>query len=60
MRVTSDESGKICFAPEEWQTGMQSFSRLAATQRQPKKEKLKKYLLQIPKPSVRKTFKRGQ
>lgn len=39
MRVASDESGKLCFAPEEWRTAKQIasyFSRLAATQRQQK------------------------
>ncbi|PFX33632.1 hypothetical protein AWC38_SpisGene1492 [Stylophora pistillata] len=37
MRVARDESGKLCFAPEEWRTAKQIvsyFSRLAATQRQ--------------------------
>jgi len=33
------------------------FSRLAATQRKQKKH-MEKYLLQIPEPSVKKTFKR--
>ena len=39
MRVARDESGKLCFAPEEWRTAKQIasyFSRLAATQRQQK------------------------
>ena len=39
MRVARDESGKLCFAPEEWRTAKQIasyFSRLAATKRQQK------------------------
>jgi len=39
MRVARDESGKLCFTPEEWRTAKQTayhFSRLAATQRQEK------------------------
>ena len=39
MRVARDESGKLCFAPEEWRTAKQIasyFSRLSATQRQQK------------------------
>lgn len=39
MRVARDESGKLCFAAEEWRTARQIasyFSRLAATQRQQK------------------------
>ena len=39
MRVARDESGKFCFAPEEWQPAKRIasyFSRLAATQRQQK------------------------
>lgn len=39
MRVARAESGKLCFAPEEWRTAKQIasyFSRLAATQRQQK------------------------
>ena len=39
MRVARDESGKLCFAPEEWRKAKQIasyFSRLASTQRQQK------------------------
>lgn len=39
MRVARDDTGKLCFAPEEWRTAKQIasyFSRLAATQRQQK------------------------
>ena len=39
MTVARDESGKLCFAPEEWRTTKQiasHLSRLAETQRQQK------------------------
>jgi len=39
MGVARDESGKLCFTPEEWGTAKQTanhFSLLAATQRQEK------------------------
>ena len=61
MRVARDEGGKLCFTPEEWRTAKQIasyFSRLAATQVS-KKHPLK-YLLNKPKPSVKKTIKHGK
>ena len=39
MRVARDESGELCFAPEEWRTPKKTannFLLLAATQRQQK------------------------
>jgi len=39
MRVARDESGKLCFAPEEWRTAKKTanhFLLLAATQGQQK------------------------
>ena len=51
MRVARDESGRLCFAPEEWRTAKQVtsyFSRLAAMQCQ--QQHPENYLLNKPKP----------
>ena len=56
MRTSRDESGKLCFGPEEWRTAKQSFPATCSNATSTKKH-LEKYFLKNPKPSVRKTFK---